>query len=100
MRKAGELTESDSEPLPDITQLVKPTVFGDVAAYLFFTAGGLFIGGETGLLTGSFSGGRIIMKDPEARARIETAFRKFRADALRLEATKLDGGQSVFDRFI
>jgi hypothetical protein len=89
-----------SEPIPDITKLVQPTILGDVATYFFFTAGGLFVGGETGLLTGSFSGGRKIMKDPEARTRIETAFRKFRADALRQEATKLDGGQSVFDKFI
>jgi hypothetical protein len=40
------------------------------------------------------------MKDAEARARIENAFRKFRADALRQEANKLDGGQSVFDKFL
>jgi len=86
------------EPIPDLTNLAKPTVLGDIAAYFFFTAGGLFVGGETGLLTGSLSAGRSITKDPESRKRIEDAFRKFRADALRQEANKLDGGGSVFNK--
>ena len=93
------LTHSrDTEQLPDITALARPTVLGDVAAYFFFTAGGLFLGGETGLLTGSLSAGRLITKDPESRARIETAFRKFRADSLRQEADKLDGGGSLLNK--
>ncbi|QDS69455.1 hypothetical protein FKW77_005680 [Venturia effusa] len=89
-----------TEPIPDITNLVKPTVWGDLAAYLFFTAGGLFIGGETGLITGSISAGRLITKDPASRERIEKAFQKFKADALRQEADKLDGGQSVFSKIM
>ncbi|KAF2431327.1 hypothetical protein EJ08DRAFT_696417 [Tothia fuscella] len=95
-----QFADGRTEAIPDVTRLVQPTVFGDIAAYFFFTAGGLFVGGETGLLTGSFAAGRTIMKDPDARQRIETAFRKFRADALRREATRLDGGQSVFDKFL
>jgi hypothetical protein len=87
-----------SEQLPDITALARPSVLGDVAAYFFFTAGGLFLGGETGLLTGSLSAGRLITKDPDSRERIETAFRKFRADALRQEADKLDGGGSLLNK--
>jgi hypothetical protein len=55
------------------------------------------MGGETGLFTGSMSAGRLITKDPEARKRIETAFRKFRADALRQEADKLDSGGNLLN---
>ena len=85
------------EPIPDITALLQPSTLGDVATYLLFSAGGLFLGGETGLLTGTYSATRSISRDPESRARIETAFKKFRADVLRKEATRLDGGGSVFD---
>jgi photosystem II stability/assembly factor-like uncharacterized protein len=81
-----------------MTALARPSTFGDIATYFFFTAGGLFVGGETGLLTGSLSAGRLITKDTESRERIENAFRKFRADALRQEADKLDGGGSVFGK--
>lgn len=90
----------DAEPIPDVTNLVKPTVLGDVAAYFFFTAGGLFVGGETGLVTGSLSAGQSITKDPSSRERIEKAFQKFKADALRQEADKIDGGQSVFSKIL
>lgn len=81
-----------------MTRLAQPTLFGDIATYFFFSAGGLFVGGETGLLTGSLSAGRLVTKDAESRGRIETAFRKFRADALRQEADKLDGGGSMFNK--
>jgi hypothetical protein len=81
-----------------MTRLAKPSIFGDIAAYFFFTAGGLFVGGETGLLTGSLSAGRAVTKDSESRERIEKAFRKFRADALRQEADKLDGGGSLLNK--
>jgi len=57
--------------------------------------GGLFVGGETGLLFGSLSAGRTITGDPVARARIEKAFRKFRAETLRREADVLDRDESV-----
>lgn len=81
------------EAIPNITPLLKPTTFGDVATYLFFSAGGLFLGGETGFLTGSASAVRSITRDPDSKARIEAAFRKFRADVLRKEADDLDGGK-------
>jgi len=95
-----QFADGRTEAIPDVTPLLQPTIWGDLAAYFFFTAGGLFVGGETGLLTGSISAGRAITKDPEARKRIEDAFRKYRADALRVEANKIDGGQSVFDKFL
>ena len=86
------------ETLPNIEPLLKPSTLGDVATYLFFSAGGLFIGGELGLLAGSFSAGRTISQDPESSTRIETAFSKLRADVLRKEADSLDGGASVIDK--
>jgi len=93
-----QFADGRTEPIPDLTNLARPTLLGDVAAYFFFSAGGLFIGGETGLLTGSFSAGRLVTKDSDSRKRIEDAFRSFRADALRQEADKLDGGGSVFNK--
>ena len=77
---------------------LKPTTLGDVATYLFFSAGGLFLGGEFGLLAGSWSATRTISQDPESRSRIERAFSKLRADVLRKEADSLDGGVSVIDK--
>lgn len=53
------------------------------------------MGGETGLLTGSASASRAITRDPESKARIEAALKKFRADVLRKEADDLDGGKGV-----
>jgi len=88
------------EALPDVSEFVRPTTFGDFAAFFFFTAGGLFVGGETGLLVGSFTAGRMVTKDSEARARIDTAFRNYKAEVLRKEADKLDGGQGPLTKII
>lgn len=74
---------------------MRPTTLGDVAAYTFFGFGGLFIGGEIGILTGSASAGRTISRDSGSRERIETAFRRFRADLLRKEADTLDKKKGV-----
>ncbi|KAK4998600.1 hypothetical protein LTR66_002199 [Elasticomyces elasticus] len=82
-----------TEPLPDLTPFLKPTTLGDVATYLLFSAGGLFFGGELGLLSGSTFANRTISQDPESRKRIETAFRRFRADVLRKEAEALETGR-------
>jgi len=60
------------------------------ATYTFLGAGGLFFGGETGLLTGTFRARQQIGADRESRDRIQTAFRKFQADALRAQANLLD----------
>ncbi|KAI4240959.1 MAG: hypothetical protein L6R40_004839 [Gallowayella cf. fulva] len=83
------------EAIPDATALMRPTTLGDVAAYTFFGFGGLFIGGEIGILTGSASAGRTISRDSGSRERIETAFRRFRADLLRKEADTLDKKKGV-----
>ena len=40
------------ETIPDITPFMRPSRLGDVATYTFLGAGGLFFGGESGLLTG------------------------------------------------
>jgi hypothetical protein len=72
--------------------MVKPSTLGDVAAYVFFSAGGLFLGGETGLLMGSFGARRSIAADKESQARIETAFKRFKADVLRREIQELEAG--------
>ena len=75
-----------------MTNLLKPTTLGDFAAYTFFSAGGLFLGGELGALGGSLSASRTLSKDPESKKRIELAFRRFRADVLRKEAQQLEQG--------
>ena len=64
------------EPLPDLTPIMKPSVFGDVATYTLLGAGGLFFGGESGLLSGTFRARSQIGSDRESRERIETAFRR------------------------
>ncbi|KAF2149536.1 hypothetical protein K461DRAFT_231583 [Myriangium duriaei CBS 260.36] len=84
-----------TEALPDLTPYLKPSTLGDVAAYTFFGLGGLFIGGELGLVAGAGSARRTIASDPESKARIENAFRKFRAEMLRKQADDLDKGQGV-----
>ncbi|KAL8787056.1 MAG: hypothetical protein Q9213_002398 [Squamulea squamosa] len=90
-----KFADGREEAVPDITPFLRPSTLGDVAAYTFFGFGGLFLGGETGLLTGSASAGRTITRDPESRERIETAFRRFRADVLRKEADALDKRKGV-----
>lgn len=80
------------EAIPDITPLLKPTTLGDFATYTFFAAGGIFIGGEVGLLVGGFTAKRTITNDPETRQRIEKAFKAFRADVLRKQIEQLEGG--------
>lgn len=75
-----------------MTPYMAPTRLGDVATYTFFGAGGLFLFGELGALAGTWSAKRSITADPEARRRIETAFRRFRADVLRREAEQLERG--------
>lgn len=72
---------------------MKPSTLGNIAAYTFFGAGGLFLGGEIGVLSGSYSARRTITSDPDSRARIERAFRAFRADVLRQQAAKIENGE-------
>ncbi|KAK2014506.1 hypothetical protein LZ32DRAFT_603236 [Colletotrichum eremochloae] len=86
------------EPIPDLTDKLQPTKLGDVAAYSLIGLGSLFLGGELGFLTGTAAAARTINQDPESRERIESAFRKFRAEALRKEADRLDGGERILDK--
>jgi hypothetical protein len=87
------------EPVPDISaQLSGPSKWGDAATYFLFSVGGLFLGGEIGLLTGTASASRTVTKDPEARARIEKAFKNYRIDVLKREITQLQG-KSKFEEF-
>lgn len=53
---------------------------------------------NVGLAAGAASASRSISSDSESRQRIETAFRRFRADLLRKEADELDKGRSVWDK--
>ena len=76
-----------------MTPFMQPSRIGDVAAGLFFGAGGLFIGGETGLLTGSWRANSLLSQDGESKKRIEMGFRRFRADVLRRQAEELERGE-------
>ena len=80
------------EAIPDMTELMKPTPLGDVATYLFLGSGGLFIGGEMGILSGGWSARKTIASDPESRKRIEAVWRGFKADVLKREVLELEKG--------
>ncbi|KAI1118119.1 hypothetical protein F5Y14DRAFT_447529 [Nemania sp. NC0429] len=78
------------EAIPDITPLLRPTKLGDFATYFFFGLGGVMLGGELGLLAGTWSASRRLNKDPASRERIEKAYRAMRVDFLRKEAARLE----------
>lgn len=86
---AIKFSDGREQPI-DLSPLLKPTPLGDFATYMLLGSGGLFIGGELGLLTGSFRARQKINQDRESRERIQTAFRRFQADALRAQANLLD----------
>ncbi|KAL8798682.1 MAG: hypothetical protein Q9182_006468 [Xanthomendoza sp. 2 TL-2023] len=90
-----KFADGREEAIPNVTPLMRPTTLGDIAAYTFFGFGGLILGGEAGVFTGSTSAGRILSRDTGSRERIETAFRRFRADVLRKEADALDKKKDV-----
>jgi hypothetical protein len=89
---SGLSVDVGTEALPDLSNLLRPSPVGDFAAYVFFSAGGLFIGGELGLLAGSWSAKRAVTSDEERQKRIERAVRRYRADVLRREVQKLEAG--------
>jgi hypothetical protein len=89
-------SDKPAEPVPDITPYLQPTRLGDIATYFFFGLGGTILGGELGFLIGTWSAARTISQDPERLKRVETAYRRFKADYLRKEAKRLDDGGSVF----
>ncbi|KAF2256216.1 hypothetical protein BU26DRAFT_513052 [Trematosphaeria pertusa] len=97
MEKPIEIKFADgrTSPIPDITNQLAPSKWSDAATYFFFSVGGLFLGGELGFLTGTASASRTIEKDPEARERIEKAFKKYRIDVLKQEIKQLEGNSKM-----
>ncbi len=69
---------------------MQPTRLGDIATYTFFSIAGVFLGGEIGLWSGARAARRTITKDPETKAKVEKAFRGFRADVLKREGELLE----------
>ncbi|CAI9634254.1 unnamed protein product [Alternaria burnsii] len=101
MEKPVEVRFADgrTEPIPDITAKISgPSRWGDAATYFLFSVGGLFLGGELGLLTGTASAARTVTKDPASRERIEKAFKNYRIDVLQREIEQLKG-KSKFEEF-
>ncbi|KAJ4357867.1 uncharacterized protein N0V89_002444 [Didymosphaeria variabile] len=90
-------TDDGTEPIPDITNQLAPSKWSDAATYFFFSLGGLFLGGEAGFLSGTASASRTITKDPEAKERIEKAFKNYRIDAMKQEIQQLEG-KSKFEQ--
>jgi hypothetical protein len=89
-----KFADGREEALPDLTNVMKPTPLGDIMTFTFFSLGGVFLGGETGLLTGQWAAKRKISQDPEQKKRIERAFNAFRADVLRKQIEHLEGGNN------
>ncbi|KAF1942347.1 hypothetical protein EJ02DRAFT_454368 [Clathrospora elynae] len=101
MEKPVEVRFADgrTEPIPDISAAISgPSRWGDAATVTLFSIGGLFLGGELGLLTGTASASRTITKDPVSRERIEKAFKNYRIDVLKREIEGLQG-KSRFEEF-
>ncbi|KAI1498078.1 hypothetical protein F5X99DRAFT_412453 [Biscogniauxia marginata] len=87
-------SDGRQELAPDITPLLQPSKSGDIATYFFFGLGGTVLGGELGLLLGTWSASRLVSNDPAREKRIMNAYRKFKADYLRQEAARLEAGAS------
>ncbi|KAF2127318.1 hypothetical protein P153DRAFT_64139 [Dothidotthia symphoricarpi CBS 119687] len=100
MEKPVEVRFADgrTEPIPDISAKLAPSKWSDAATYFFFSVGGLFLGGEIGLLTGTASASSTITKDPASRERIEKAFKNYRIDVMKREIQQLEG-KSRFEEF-
>ncbi|KAL1656392.1 hypothetical protein SLS61_000855 [Didymella pomorum] len=91
MEKPTEIRFADgrTEKIPDLTGKLAPSRWGDAATFALFSLGGLFLGGELGLITGTASATRTMMKDPESRGKIERALRNYRIDVLQREMQRL-----------
>ncbi|KAH7125358.1 hypothetical protein B0J11DRAFT_304296 [Dendryphion nanum] len=101
MEKPVEIKFADgrTQPVPDISSQLQPSRWADAASIFFFSFGGLFLGGEGGLLSGAASASRTITKDPEAKARIEKAFRNYRIDVLKQELQGLENKSTLASIF-
>lgn len=82
--------------VPDVTSRLAPSPVGDFAAYFFLGMGGLFLGGETGFLSGTSIAARRVRADAERRRRVEDAYRAFKIDLLRKELESLEKGGAVW----
>jgi hypothetical protein len=80
-----------AESVPDISNQLAPSKWGDATSYFFFSLGGLFLGGEAGFLTGTWSASNSITRDPAAKDRIEKAFKNYRVDAMKQEIKRMEG---------
>lgn len=87
---------NDAVDLPDVSAKLAPSSLGDFAAYFFLGVGGLFLGGETGFLTGSSVAASRVRADAERRRRVDGAYRAFKIDALRKQADALEKGAPVW----
>ncbi|CAI6338238.1 unnamed protein product [Periconia digitata] len=101
MEKPVELKFADgrTQPIPDLTNQLAPSKWGDAASYFFFSVGGLFLGGELGFISGTASASRAITKDPETKERIEKAFKNYRIDAMKQEIKQLEGKSKFEEMF-
>lgn len=82
--------------MPDVTSRLAPSPVGDSAAYFFLGLGGLFLGGETGFLSGTSIAARRVRADADRRKRVEDAYRGFKIDLLRKELQSLEQGGAVW----
>ncbi|KAJ4135252.1 hypothetical protein NW768_004874 [Fusarium equiseti] len=94
---AVQFADGRTQPIPDISDKLSPSKWGDAATYFFFAVGGTFLGGELGLISGTTSASRTITKKPEVKARIEEAFKNYRIDAMKEEIKQLEG-KSKFEQ--
>ncbi|KAL4724287.1 hypothetical protein ACLX1H_008900 [Fusarium chlamydosporum] len=92
-----QFADGRTQPIPDISDKLAPSKWGDAATYFFFSMGGFFLGGELGFIGGTASASRTVTKNPEATRRIEEAFRNYRIDALKQEIKQLEG-KSKFEQ--
>ena len=90
------LAHAPTESIPDVSPLLKPNKWADFATVFFFGLGGVFLGGETGFLSGTWSATRLITADVQRRNRIEEAYRRFRVDYLKGEIKNLEAGHGLF----
>ena len=66
--QAVRFADGREETLPDLTSVVKPSRLGDFATYTLLGAGGIFFGGETGLLTGGLRGELLRRSEEEIKS--------------------------------
>ncbi|RQM04670.1 hypothetical protein DH86_00004320, partial [Scytalidium sp. 3C] len=85
------------EALPDIAPMLQPSRLGDIASYTFFSLGGIFLGGECGLLSGAGAARRTITQDPVTKHRIEQAYLNYKEDVLKKQLKDLQSRRVGLD---